>query len=56
MMFVKMRLFFYEIMIGKWVLMKNDIFVYCKFGFGMIINVKVSDVECGYGEDFCMQL
>lgn len=39
-------------MVGKWVLIKNDILVKCLFGFGMIINIRVSESECGYGDDF----
>lgn len=45
----------HEIMIGKWVPTKNDTLAYRKPGFGMTINVKASDVECGHGEDPRMQ-
>lgn len=41
----------HEVMIGKWVPTKNDTLANRKPGFGMTINIKASDVECGHGDD-----
>lgn len=41
----------HEVMVGKWVPTKNDTRLNRQPGFGMTINIKASDVECGHGDD-----
>lgn len=45
----------HDIMIGKWVPTKVDTLALRKPGFGMTINVKTGDEECGHGDDPNMQ-
>jgi hypothetical protein len=45
----------HQIMTNKWVPNKVDTLAERKPGFGMTINIKTGDVECGHGDDPRMQ-
>lgn len=45
----------HQVMVGKWLPSKEDTLAKRLPGFGMTINIKASNGECGHGEDTRMQ-
>lgn len=45
----------HQVMVGKWVPNRNDTLAERQPGFGMTINIKGGDGECGHGDDTRMQ-
>ncbi|XP_073394139.1 chitinase-like protein 1 isoform X2 [Physcomitrium patens] len=44
----------HQVMVGKWVPTKNDTLAKRLPGFGMTINIRASESECGHGDDLQM--